>query len=433
MSYASRRQAFMDKMQGGVAIFHSAPEFLRSGGHNIEISYRQDSDFYYLTGFTEPETICVLAPEHPEHHFILFVRPRDPQMEVWTGKRAGVEGAQETYGADAAYTLDQLAEKLPEYLKGCQTLYYNSGTEHAFDEQMIAFINRFRRAMSGGPRQIVDPGSILNEMRVIKDAEELEVMRKAAQISGAAYRDVLKTLKPGMYEYEIQAVLDHGYLKQGAARHGYSPIVGSGPNATILHYDQNNRHMQDGELLLIDSAAEYQYYSADITRTYPINGRFTPEQRAIYEIVLEAEEACIAATKPGADLADIHNTAIEILTSGLVALGILKGDVHQNIEEKTYRQFYMHGTCHWLGLDVHDRGPYRVTEKGRGAELAPGMVFTIEPGIYIAEDAENVDPRYRGIGVRIEDNVVVTQEGCEVTTGSAPKSVEEIEALMSGR
>ncbi|GHO44677.1 aminopeptidase P N-terminal domain-containing protein [Ktedonospora formicarum] len=431
MSHATKRQAFMEKMQGGVAIFRSAPEFLRSGGHNIEISYRQDSDFYYLTGFTEPETICVLAPEHPEHHFILFVRPRDPQQETWTGRRAGVEGAIETYGADAAYTLDQLDEKLPDYLKGCETLYYNSGKEHAFDEEMLTFINRFRSAMGRGPRQLVDPGSILNELRAIKDADELETMRKAAQISGNAYREVLKALKPGMYEYEIQAVLDYGYLKHGSMRHGYSPIVGSGPNATILHYDQNNRQMRDGELLLIDSGADYQYYSADITRTYPINGRFTPEQRALYEIVLEAEEACIAATAPGRDLADIHNTAVEVLTSGLVALGILQGDVHKNIEEKSYRQFYMHGTCHWLGLDVHDRGPYRVTPKGRSATLVPGMVFTIEPGLYIPENAENVDPRYRGIGIRIEDNVIVTEEGCEITTGNAPKTIEEIEAIMA--
>lgn len=431
--FEARRKAFMEHMGGkGVAIFRSAPEFERSGD-SLEIAYRQDSNFYYLTGFEEPGSICVLAPEHPEHQFILFVPPRDPAAETWTGRRAGPDGAVSKYNADAAYNLDQLNEKLPEYIKGVQSLYYSSGKPFSFDEEMLRLLRRFRRA-GFAPRQVVDPMPILSEMRVRKSPEELDIMRKAADISAQAYKEVLKALKPGMYEYEVQAILSYVYQKNGSPRHGYAPIVGSGLNATILHYEKNDRQMQDGEVVLIDSGCEYQYYSADITRTYPINGKFSPAQRAIYKIVLQALNGAVEMTKPGITLTDIHNYTVEVITAGLVDLGILKGDVKQLIEDKAYRPFYMHSAGHWLGIDVHDKGPYKRTGLWEeDPKLEPGMVFTIEPGIYINEGAEGVDPQYWNIGVRIEDDVIVTEQGYENITSAAPKSLEDIEALMHSR
>lgn len=426
--FEAHRRAFMERMGGGVAIFHSGPEFARSGG-SLEFSYRQDSHFYYLTGFEEPEAICILAPEHPEHQYILFVAPRDPKSEVWTGLRAGPEGAMCQYGADIAYSLEQLEEKLPQYIKGCQTLYYSSGKARSFDEKMLELLNRFRRHRFV-PRQIVDPIFILSEMRVRKSPAELDLIRKAAHISAQAYREVLRELKPGMYEYEIQAILSYIYQKNGSPRHAYAPIVGSGPNATILHYEKNNRQMQDGELVLIDSACEYQYYSADITRTYPVGGHFTPAQYQLYELVLKTLESATAMVKPGITLTDIHDHTVEMLTDSMIELGILQGDgdIKKRIEEKAYEPFYMYFTSHWLGLDVHDRGPYKGLWS-EDAQLEPGMVFTIEPGIYIAEGAEGVDPKYWNIGIRIEDNVIVTEHGYENITAGAPKSLEEIEAL----
>lgn len=419
--FEAKRKAFMERMDGGVAI-------IRSGsGHERAISYRQDSNFYYLTGFEEPESICVLAPEHKEHQFILFVPPRDPNAETWTGRRAGPEGAVSKYGADAAYSIEQLQEKLPEYIKGCKTLYYSSGADSTFDEGLLTLLKDFR-SKGLAPRQIVDTSFLFAEMRVVKTEEELERIRKAAHISALAYREVLKALEPDMNEYEIQAVLNYTYQQHGSQRNGYPPIVGSGPNATILHYSSNNRQMQEGELLLIDSACEYEYYSADITRTYPVSGRFSQPQRALYEIVLRALQSAIDMVKPGITLTDIHNNTLEVLTGGLVELGLLQGDVKELIEKKAYMPFYMHGTGHWLGLDVHDAGPYK-----RGglweddAKLEPGMVFTIEPGLYISDKAEGVDPQYWNIGIRIEDNIIVTADGCEVLTLEAPKEIADIE------
>jgi Xaa-Pro aminopeptidase len=427
--YAARRQAFMEKIQGAVAIFRSAPEFQRGRGENVEYPYRQDSDFYYLTGFAEPESICVLAPDHPEHKFILFVRPRDKAQETWTGRRAGTEGAINTYGADIAYTLDQLDEKLPQYLGKNSTLYYSSGQADAFDDGLVQFLRHYRELSGFAPTHLIYPGDLLDQMRLVKQPEELELMRKAGKISAQGHLEALKATRPGMYEYEVQAVVEYAFRSNGAMRNAYASIVGSGPNATILHYDTNNRRMEDGDLLLIDAGAEYEYYSGDITRTFPVNGHFTPHQRAIYELVLRAEEAAIASVKPGITLTDVHDIAVEIITSGLVELGLLEGDEKKLIEEKTYRSMFMHGTCHWLGIDVHDRGKYK--RDGEEPVLQPGMVFTVEPGIYISADLENVDPKYHNIGVRIEDNVVVTEDGCEILTADVPKTIEEIEALMA--
>jgi Xaa-Pro aminopeptidase len=429
--FEARRKAFMEQMGGeGVAIFHSCPEFQRSGD-SLEINYRQDSNFYYLTGFEEPESICILAPQHPEHKYILFVPPKDPKLEIWTGKRAGPEGAVKEFGADIAYPLNELEEKLPEILKGNKTLYYSSGKALSFDERMLDLLKRYRR-QGFVPRKVVDPAFILAELRVRKSPQELDIMRKAASISAQAYKQVVNVLKPGMYEYEVQAILSYVYQKNGSARHGYAPIVGSGVNATILHYDKNNQQIKDGDLVLIDSGCEYEYYSADITRTYPANGRFTPAQRDIYSLVLKALESNIAMVKPGVTTTDVNDNTIRVLTTGLVELGILQGDVDKLIEEKAYTPFYMHGVSHWLGIDVHDKGPYkRGGAWDEDLKFEPGVVITIEPGLYIGEDNENVDPKYRGIGVRIEDDVIVTATGCENITKDAPKTIEEIEQMMT--
>jgi Xaa-Pro aminopeptidase len=425
--FEARRKAFMQRMGEGVAIFRSCPQFQRSGD-SLEFSYRQDSNFYYLTGFEEPEAICVLAPDHPDDQYIFFVSPRNPHEETWTGRRTGPEGAISQYGADIAYSLEQFEEKLHEYLKGSKTLYYSSGGTHPFDEQMLKLLARVSRTFV--PQQIADPRFLLSEMRVRKSPEELELLRQAARISAQAYQEVLKALRPGIYEYEVQAILSYVYQKNGAPRHGYAPIVGSGPNGTIMHYDKNNRQIQDGELVLIDSGCEYQYYSADITRTYPVNGHFTQTQRNLYELVLHALETATAIVRPGITLTDIHNQTVEVLTTGMVELGILKGDVHKLIEEQAYQPFYGYFTSHWLGLDVHDLGPYKRSSRGEeDLTLEPGMVFTIEPGIYIEEGAKDVSPEYWNIGIRIEDNIIVTTDGYENITLDAPKALADIEAM----
>lgn len=424
--YETRRKAFIEKMQPeSVAIFRSAPELERSPG--MELPYRQNSEFYYLTGLEEPEALCLLAPNHEEHHFVLFVRPRNPIMEAWTGKRIGVEGAIDTYGAQAAYTLEQVDEKLPGYLKGMSTLYYNNGCSQAFDVQAIELLKRYH--IASAITSLTNPSVIVDDMRLIKDAQELDMMRKAAALSAEAHKEAMKAVRPGMYEYELQAVLEYVFRKHGSRRDAYESIIGSGPNGTILHYNENSRRIEDGDLVMIDAGAEYGYYAADISRTFPANGHFSLEQRAIYEIVLDAELKAIEAIQPGKTLQDIHNVTVEVITRGLMELGILHGEYDKILEEKRYTQFYMHSAGHWLGLDVHDRGPYNV--KGKWRELAPGMVLTIEPGIYVTEGIEGVDPKYWNIGIRVEDDVLVTEHGCEVLTTQVPKTIADIEALMN--
>lgn len=427
--YEARRKAFMEKMQpNAVAILKSAPEFERSPG--MELPYRQSSDLYYLTGYEEPEAICVLAPNHEEHQYILFVRPRDKDMETWTGKRAGVEGATDIYGAQIPYKVDELDEKLPQYLKGMSTLYYNNGIGEVVDVPLIEMLKKQR--FSVWFKSFLDTGLILDEMRLIKDTDEITLLRRATAISAEAHVEAMKAAHPGMYEYELQAVIEYVFRKHGSPRNAYESIVGSGLNATVMHYATNTRCIEDGDLVLIDAGAEYSYYSGDITRTFPVNGHFTEAQRTIYELVLQAEIAAIEAVQPGKTINDIHNVTVEIITKGLLDLGILQGEYDKIIEEKKYREFYMHTASHWLGLDVHDRGVYKVN-KDDWRELSPNMVFTIEPGIYITEGAEGVDPKYWNIGVRIEDNVLVTEQGCEVLTAQAPKTVAAIEALMAKR
>ena len=429
--YTARREAFVKQIGEGVAIFPAAPLSIRS--HDTEYRYRQDNDLYYLTGFPEPESVCLLSPQHDKERFILFVRPRDKDKEIWTGKRFGVEGAKEIFGADAAYPIDKLDEVLPEHIAAVEKVYYALGRDERMNAKILELMNRGRlqRPRSGrGPVSLIDPGEILHEQRLRKSAEEIGLMRRAVAASAAAHHAAMTQTRPGMYEYEIEALLEFHFRRLGAEGPAYPSIVASGANATILHYTLNNQRMQEGALLLIDAAAEYGCYCSDVTRTFPIGARFSPLQRDIYNLVLTAQKQAIALVCPGVRFDDVHQRATEILVDGLREFGLLEGQTREIIEKGEHRRFYMHRTSHWLGMDVHDVGKYKLDEVSR--TLEPGMVLTVEPGIYIAEDAEGVDDRYRGIGVRIEDDVLVTADGHEVLSAAIPKDVDDIEALRGG-
>lgn len=413
----------MSKIGGGTAMFASA----RSCAHR----YRQDSNLFYLTGFEEPETICVLAPEHTEHQFILFVRPRNKEREIWTGKRAGVEGAKKEYGADAAYPLADLDEELPKYFEKVESIYYSMGSDEKLDKKAIGLLKRFRGKRyesSSGPVSIVDPAEIVRNMRAIKDAHEIDLMRRATAISADAHIAAMKSVEPGMYEYEVQAAIEHTFLKNGASA-AFATIAGAGANATCLHYDTNNCMIKDGDLILVDAGADYKHYSGDITRTFPANGKFSAIQRDLYSIVLNANTAAVEAIKVGVKMDEYHKKAVQVIVDGLMDMGLLKGEREKILEEKEYTEFYMHNTGHWIGLDTHDVGRRKTDDEVRPFE--PGMIVTVEPGLYIAADMEDVDEKYRGIGIRIEDDVLITKDGTEVLTEKAPKKIEDIEALMN--
>jgi len=416
-------------MDGGVAIFRAAPTAVRS--HDVEYPYRQDNDLLYLTGFPEPETTCVLAPDTP-HPFTLFVRPRDREREVWTGVRAGIEGATSLYGADAAYPVEELAERLPKLIEHTAVLYFGPGRDTAFNQRVLDLYGwaRDNRARTGaGPRGILDPGAILHEMRLFKGPEEIDTMQRAAAISGEAHRRAMRETRAGAFEYEIEALIDYEFRRRGATGPAYPSIVASGANATILHYVDNARQMQEGDLLLLDAGAEVDGYCADVTRTYPVGRRFSDRQRALYEVVLRAQEAAIAAVRPGASFDDPHQCAVTHLVDGLLTLGLLKGSHDEALEQGTYRRFFMHRTSHWLGMDVHDVGVYHLGKSSR--TLEPGMVLTIEPGLYVPADDESVDPGWRGIGIRIEDDVLVTDDDARVLTADVPTAIDAIEAIRN--
>ena len=421
--YKRRREALMSKFSNGTAIFASA----RACRHK----YKQDGSFFYLTGFKEPESIMVLAPDHPEHKFVLFVRPRDRNQEIWTGKRAGVEGAKEHFGADEAYPLSELDNALPKYIENVEKIYYTLGSNDDLDDRVLGLLKRFRgkryESLSG-PLSITDPSEIVRDMRAIKEPQEISLIRKASDISSEGHIAAMKSIKPGMYEYEIQAILEYNFLKNGAMFPAYPSIVASGSNAICLHYDTNDCIIEDGSLLLIDAAAEYDYYASDITRTFPANGKFSDVQKEIYKIALDAQMAAIEAIKPGANMDAFHEKVVDVIVDRLLDIGFLKDTKEKILEEKLYNKFYMHGSGHWLGLDVHDVGSRKIGDKIRTFE--PGMIVTVEPGIYIAGDLDDVDEKYRGIGIRIEDDVLVTEEGNEVLTSKVPKAIEDIEATM---
>ena len=421
--YSTRRKKFMEQMDGGVALFKAAP--------NNRGKYHPDSDFLFLTGFTEPNAGCLLTPEHKEHKFVLFVRPKDKTQETWTGRRAGVEGAKEQFDADEAYPIDKLDESLPKYLDDVEKIYYRMGQDEAFNQKIVSLLKRYhshRRREDKGPNTIIDPSEILHEMRQIKAPEEISLMRKAAQITAKAHLAVMKTVKPGMYEYELEALFDYTCRKNGGVGPSYSTILASGPNATILHYNANNRQIQENDLILIDAATEYEYYDSDVTRTIPASGKFSDEQKAVYNIVLEAQLAAIEMVKPGNRYDDFNKKATQVITEGLVKLGLLAGKVDKLIEENEHRKFYMHNAGHWLGLDTHDVGKLKIDGKSRAFE--PGMVITVEPGIYIDAETEGVPEKYRNIGIRIEDDVLVTKDGNDILTADIPKRIEDIERIM---
>ena len=423
---------FMKRMEpDSVAIISSAREATRS--NDTQYRYRQDSDFLYLTGFDEPEAIAVITPSRAEQKFTLFVRPRDPEREIWDGRRSGVEGARAQYGADAAFPISEFEEKLPEMLNGATNLYYRIGNGNVeLDETIVKRIRglraMIRRGMSA-PEAIIDTAAITHEMRLFKTEEEIELMQRAADIAAEGHIEAMKKARPGMMEYEIEALVEYIFRKQGASGPAYNSIVGSGANATVLHYINNDAKLSDGDLLLIDAGAEYQGYASDITRTFPVNGRFTAAQRDIYDLVLETQMACVERVRPGESVDELKNYSIELLTEGMVRLGLLKGEPKELIKEEKYKQFYMHGLGHFLGLDVHDVGRYHIKDEAR--RLAPGMVMTVEPGLYIAPDTKDIPEKYLGIGVRIEDDVLVTEDGNRVLSSKAPKQAQEIEALMA--
>ena len=425
-----RLTEFMSKMEpNSVAIIFSAPEILRNADTDYE--FRQDSDFYALTKLNEPESVAVISPSHDKHQYVLFVRPRNKEMEIWNGLRAGVEGAVSQYGADAAYDISQLASILPKYLEDNQKLYYRFGLREANDLRVIKYLNSLKAAIRAGkqtPSTIIDPSSLLHELRLRKTAEEIDCMRTAAHISAEGHIAAMKACKPGMYEYELEALVEYVFRSKGAGGVAYQSIVGSGFNSTILHYNTNNAQIKDGDLVLIDAGAEYKMFAGDITRTFPANGKYSKAQQAVYELVLHSNKEVIQMIKPGESFMALHEKTIEIITQGLIDLGLLSGDPKENAERKTYERFFMHRTGHWLGMDVHDVGRYKLEDGWR--KIEPGMAFTVEPGIYIQPGTLGANPEFYNIGVRVEDDIVVTEDGCEVLTALVPKEVAQVEALM---
>ena len=430
--HKQNRKAFIEKMgPGGVAIFASVPPAMWN--HDTEYNYRPDPNFYYLTGFEEPESICVIAPDHPKHQYILFVRPKDRQAEIWNGKRVGVKNARRHYGADKAYSIEKFSEKIGKYLQGAERLYYTLGSNQDVDSEILArFTQSVRsRIRSGkGFDTLVDPSPILSELRLIKNETEQQRLRLATEITVAGHVAAMKAIRPGLYEYELEALVDSTFRMNGANGPAFPTIVASGGNATTLHYTTNDCRIEDNTLVLIDAGAEYERYSGDVTRTFPANGTFTDAQREIYQLVLEAHYAIIDCIRPGVSIDEPHQKSIELLTEGMLSLGLLKGKAKQLIEKEKYRKFYMYRIGHMLGLDVHDVNCVHESS-GDFKTFQPGMVMTIEPGLYVAEDRGNVPPAYLGIGVRIEDDILVTETGCEVLTSGVPKEIGEVEDLIN--
>ncbi len=422
--HAERRKRLMERMAGGVAILPNAAVTHRN--RDVEHPFRSNSDFHYLTGFPEPGAVAVLIPDHGDHPYLLFVPPKDPDKEVWTGIRAGVEGAKRDYGADEAYSLDQLDSVLPELLADRERLYVHFGRDRDFDERVTGWLNATRARERQGiraPEILVDVEDMIHEMRLIKAPEELERMREAARITCAAHRRAREVTRPGMHEYQVQAEMEYLFRIEGAWGPAYPSIVAGGANACILHYTENRSRLRDGDLVLIDAGCEVEGYAADVTRTFPVGEPPGDPQRTLWDIVHEAQTAAIDRVRPGTTFDDYHQAALRVLVQGMVDLGLLTGEVDGLIESGDYRRFYMHRTGHWLGLDVHDVGRYKVTAD-HWRTLEPGMTLTVEPGLYIPADAGDVPAELRGTGIRIEDDVHVTDGDPEVLTAAAPKGLD---------
>jgi Xaa-Pro aminopeptidase len=418
------------------AIIPTSPTRTRNA--DSEFRFRPSSDFWYLTGFAEPGSVLLLLPAGTESdeqaRSILFLRERDALLETWNGRRVGLERAPDQLGVDEARDIEDLWEVLPQLLKGYESLMVRSGEEEEFDREMLGVVRKLRaraRGATQAPLEIVDPMKFLHEQRLTKNEAELDLMRKAADITRQAHVGSMALTKPGVHEYEVDAFIDYTFRRNGSTGQAYTSIVAGGENACILHYIENNQELKDGDLLLIDAGSEVEYYASDVTRTFPVSGTFSPAQKEIYELVLESELAGIERVKPGVPHKEIHAASLAVLVRGFLRLGLLKGTEESVIEDESYKRFFMHGTSHWLGLDVHDCGAYN--EAGESRPIQAGMVFTVEPGVYIAADDELVDARWRGIGVRIEDDVLVTETGYEVLTQAIPKTVEDVEAACRGK
>ena len=425
---------FIEKIgSDAIAIIPAAHEQTRS--YDTEFKFRQDNDFLYLTGFPEPDAIAVIAPSKTKNPLTLFVRPSDPLMETWYGRREGVEGAKKNYGADKALPIEKFAGELGKLLDGHDKLYYRFGVDKLLDQLILNYLSaqRQRRLKTPyPPHTIIDPTIIIHEMRLHKTPEEVEFMQKAATISVEAHILAMQNAKPGMNESQIEAIIEHHFRMSGASGVAYNSIIGGGDNATILHYVENNRELKDGDLLLIDAGAEYKGYAADITRTFPVNGKFSKAQREVYDVVLSVQNTCIEATKKGTTVKQRQDLSIELLTEGMKELGLLKGKTKDLIKKKEYLKYYMHGVGHYLGLDVHDAGRYFTEQQAKNSRpFEPGMVLTVEPGLYIPPDDKTAPAKYRGIGIRIEDDVLVTEDGNVNLTAKVPKDADEIEALMA--
>jgi Xaa-Pro aminopeptidase len=428
--YAERRRRFLEAMgTGAVAIVQGARLVARS--NDTDFPFRQDSDFHYLTGFDQPHAVAVFRTDGgPE--YTLFVEPRDREREIWNGYRPGVEGAKADFGASEAYPVDALDAELPRILEHAERVFHMLGRDAKLDAKILEIFESLRRRSRQGlipASQVVDPRSVLHEMRLIKEPAEIEILRRASAITADGHREAARATHEGRFEYEVQAALEFAFRRRGAAGPAYGSICGSGKNATCLHYVTNGAKLANGTLLLVDAACELDGYATDVTRTYPVGGSFGGPQRAVYEVVLAAQLAALEAAKPGATLPDVHNAAVRKLTEGMVALGLLSGSVDDLIKSEAFRRYYMHGTSHWLGLDVHDVGPYTVGGKPR--PLVPGMCFTVEPGLYVSADDDKAPRELLGIGVRIEDDIVLTPDGHEnLTAHHVPKHPADVEAWV---
>lgn len=429
--FKRRRNQLMKMIgKGSIAIVSSASQQVRN--RDVDYPFRQDSDFLYLTGFNEPDAVLVLIPGRKHGEYILFCRESDPEQETWHGRRAGQQGATENYGADDSFPIDDIDDILPGLLEDRQKVFHIMGRFPEFDQKLMGWVNQIKSQSRMGvhvPYEFVSLDHFLHDMRLYKSRAEISLMKKAAKISVAAHKRALKTCKPGLYEFSIEAEYNYEFSVNGA-QHAYPPIVGGGENGCILHYTENSDQLQDGDLLLIDAGCEVEGYASDITRTFPVNGRYSPAQKDVYEIVLQAQKAAIKQVQPGNHWNDPHHAAVRVITKGLIELKLLKGSLAKLMKEQAYRKFYMHRTGHWLGLDVHDVGDYKVGDQWR--LLEPGMVLTVEPGIYIPANSKGVHKKWWNIGIRIEDDVLVTRQGHEVLTTGLPSSVDEIEALMAG-
>lgn len=431
--YAARRARLFDALPDGSALLlPTNAEHHRNG--DVEFPFRPDSDFYYVTGFHEPSAWALLRKADEGPVYTMFVLPKDREREIWTGIRSGIEGATDEFGADAAFSVEELDKELGKLLEGVDNLYFAFGRHKTAETRVHDILGTLRkgRKVHKGPAALMDPGGLLDDMRLHKSEPELEVIRTACRISAEAHTAAMRDVRPGMREYEVQAQIEYIFRKRGAWGWAYPSIVAAGANGCILHYRAGDAPLGDGDLMLVDAGAEVDGYAADITRTSPVNGRFTGPQRDLYALVLDVQERACEMTRPGITLQDMHDEVVNHLTAGLIELGLLSGSVAENVENKAFRRYYMHRTSHWLGMDVHDVGRYRLADgpgPGDNRPLAPGMVFTIEPGLYVSPDDDEAPEHFRGIGIRIEDDVLVTEDGHENLTIATPKSIEDVEAL----